>query len=156
MIKAALKTARYYLLVPIFIILVLSHLVRALRWRLLVNSFGYNASIPNTFFAVMAGYLTNMAFPRLGEVLRCTILARYEKLPPEKVIGTVILERLIDAITLAIVFGITFAIQPDFYSQLIDAFFHSTAPGKTKTTPLYVIALDRHWGSSHFALGSGW
>lgn len=141
MIKEALKTARYYLLVPIFIILVLSHLVRALRWRLLVNSLGYNASVANTFFAVMAGYLTNMAFPRLGEVLRCTILARYEKLPPEKVIGTVILERLIDALTLTIVFGITFAIQPDFYSQLIDAFFNSSVPDKRKATPLYIIAL---------------
>ncbi len=140
-IKAALKTARYYLLFPILTILVLSHLVRALRWRLLVNSLGYNTTIPNTFFAVMAGYLTNMAVPRLGEVLRCTILARYEKLPPEKVIGTVILERLIDAMTLIIVFGATLLLQPNFYSQLIDAFFHSAEEAPKKATPFYIIVL---------------
>jgi glycosyltransferase 2 family protein len=140
-IRAALQTARYYLLIPILSILFLSHLVRALRWRLLINSLGYNATVTNTFFAVMIGYLTNMAFPRLGEVLRCTVLARYEKVPADKLIGTVILERLIDALTLLVIFGITFVIQPHFYAELIDAFFHSSKTTETKSTPLYIIAL---------------
>jgi uncharacterized membrane protein YbhN (UPF0104 family) len=144
-IRSALKTARYYLLIPILSILFLSHLVRALRWRLLINSLGYNATVTNTFFAVMVGYLTNMAFPRLGEVLRCTVLARYEKVPADKLVGTVILERLIDALSLLVIFGITFAIQPHFYSELIDAFFHSSKPGASKGTPLYVIGLIGIW-----------
>ncbi len=140
-IRIALSTARYFLLIPIILILFLSHLVRALRWRLLINSLGYNSSTPNTFFAVMIGYLTNMALPRVGEVLRCTVLARYEKIPAEKLIGTVILERLIDSLTLLLVFGITFVIQPDFYTQLIDAFFHAPKAGEAKQTPFYIIAL---------------
>ena len=52
----------------------------------------------------MIGYLANQAVPRLGEVLKCTILARYEKVPAEKLIGTIILERLIDALTLLAIF----------------------------------------------------
>jgi hypothetical protein len=43
-----------------------------------------NPSAANTLFAVLIGYLANLAFPRLGEVLKCTILARYEKIPAEK------------------------------------------------------------------------
>lgn len=140
-IKAALKTARYYLIIPVFLILLLSHFLRALRWRLLISSLGYSPSRTNTFFAVMIGYLANQALPRLGEILKCTVLARYEKVPADKLIGTIILERLIDVLTLLLVFGITLAIQPDFYSQLIDAFFHSPQKGEVKKTPTYIIGL---------------
>jgi len=124
-IKSALKTARYWLLIPVFGLLLLSHFIRALRWRLLIEPLGYKPSKSNTFFAVLIGYLANQAVPRLGEVLKCTVLARYEKIPADKLIGTIILERLIDALTLLIVFAITLLIQPHLYSQLIDAFFSS-------------------------------
>jgi uncharacterized protein (TIRG00374 family) len=128
-IRVALQHARYWLIAPVFVILFLSHLVRALRWKLLINSLGYHPRTANSFFAVMIGYLTNQAVPRLGEVMKCTLLSRYEKVPVDKLIGTIILERMIDAITLLIVFGITLAIQPGIYTELINAFFHS--PGKT-------------------------
>ncbi len=140
-IRSALKTARYYLIVPVFLILILSHFLRALRWRLLVKSLGYNPSKSNTFFAVMIGYLTNQAIPRLGEILKCTMLARYEKVPVDKLIGTIILERLIDAFTLLAVFGITLVIQPEIYSQLIDTFFHSSKGDEVKKIPAYIIGL---------------
>jgi len=97
-IRAALKTARYYLIIPVFIILFLSHFLRALRWRLLINSLGYYTSKKNTFFAVMIGYLANQAVPRLGEVLKCTVLARYEKIAVDKLIGTIIINH-VNAVT---------------------------------------------------------
>lgn len=124
-IRFALHRARYWLLVPVFSILILSHLIRALRWKLLIEPLGHKPRTTNTFFAVMIGYLANQAFPRLGEVLKCTVLARYEKVPADKLIGTIILERMIDAVTLLIVFAITLGIQPGLYTQLINAFFHS-------------------------------
>lgn len=124
-IRNALKTARYWLIIPVFGILFLSHYIRAIRWKLLMEPMGYRPSTANTVFAVFIGYLANQAVPRLGEVLKCTVLARYEKVPADKLIGTIILERVIDAITLLIVFGITLAIQPDIYSQLIDKIFNS-------------------------------
>lgn len=124
-IKFALHRARYWLIIPVFIILFLSHYIRAIRWKLLIEPLGYKPAATNTFFAVMIGYLANLAFPRLGEVLKCTVLARYEKVPVDKLIGTVILERIIDAISLLIIFAITLAIQPGLYTQLIDIFFNS-------------------------------
>jgi uncharacterized membrane protein YbhN (UPF0104 family) len=72
-IRLALANARFYLGIPVFIILLLSHFVRALRWRLLIEPMGYKPDKANTFFAVMIGYLANQAFPRLGEVLKCTL-----------------------------------------------------------------------------------
>ena len=106
-IKTAFANARHWLVIPVFIILFLSHYVRAMRWRLLIGSLGYPSSKMNAFFAVMIGYLVNQGVPRLG------VLSRYEKIPVDKLIGTIILERIIDALTLLIIFGITLAIQPD-------------------------------------------
>ncbi len=124
-IKKALQMARYWLLLPVFGILFLSHYVRAVRWKLLIEPLGYKPSTTNTVFAVFIGYLANLAVPRLGEVLKCTVLARYEKVPADKLIGTIILERVIDAVTLLVIFGITIAIQPDIYSRLVETIFHS-------------------------------
>jgi uncharacterized protein (TIRG00374 family) len=138
-IKTALNHARYWLIIPVFAILISSHLVRAIRWKLLINSLGYHPKTENAFFAVMVGYLTNQAVPRLGEILKCTLLARYEKVPADKLIGTIILERIIDAITLLSIFAITLAIQPGLYTDLINAFFHSPHDPARKKISGYVI-----------------
>lgn len=124
-IKDSLEHARYWLIIPVFAILILSHYTRALRWRLLMESIGYLPDKANTFFAVMIGYLANAGVPRMGEVLKCTVLARYEKIPVDKLVGTIILERLIDALSLFIVFGITLLIQPDLYGQITKQIFTS-------------------------------
>jgi uncharacterized protein (TIRG00374 family) len=139
-IKEALRHARYYLIFPVFIILFLSHYIRALRWRLLIQSLGYNPDKANVYFAVLIGYLTNQAVPRLGEVLKCTVLARYEKVPADKLVGTIILERLIDAISLLIIFIITLAMQPGLYSDLMKSVFIKTGEEESKGMPGYLIA----------------
>ncbi len=140
-IKLALNNARYWLVIPVFLILIGSHLVRALRWRLLIEPLGYKPSVKNSFFAVMIGYLVNLGVPRLGEIVKCTVLARYEKIPADKLIGTIILERMIDAITLLIIFGITLAIQPLLYSQIVEAFFSSSSTGPEKETSSFLITI---------------
>lgn len=140
-IRTALHDLRYLLAIPVLIILFLSHYIRALRWRLLMDPLGYKPSRANTFFAVMIGYLANQAVPRLGEVLKCTVLARYEKVPADKLVGTIILERLIDAISLLIIFAITFAIQPGLYEQLINEIFYTSGSSESKKIPGSVILL---------------
>jgi uncharacterized protein (TIRG00374 family) len=122
-------------------LLFFGHYIRAIRWRLLIEPLGYKPSKANTFFAVMIGYLANQAVPRLGEVLKCTVLARYEKIPADKLIGTIILERIIDALTLLVVFAITLLIQPQIYTQLLDTFFSSPAPAEKKNLAGWVIGL---------------
>src|SRR5205809_463391 len=113
----------------------------ALRWRLLIEPLGHKPSRTNAFFAVMIGYLVNQGVPRLGELVKCTMLSRYEKIPVEKLVGTVILERVVDAISFLMVLGITLAIQPGIYSQLVKSFFSHTDDPEKKTMPVYVLLL---------------
>lgn len=107
----ALKQSKLWIVFPVFIILGLSHFLRALRWRLIMEPLGYQPSIANTYFAVLIGYLANLAIPRLGEVLKCTILAKYEKVPAEKIVGTIVAERAFDVLSLGIVFLLALGLQ---------------------------------------------
>lgn len=111
--KAAMRTANYWLLVPVSIALLLSHYSRAIRWRILMEPMGYRPGLLNTYCCVLIGYLANLAVPRLGEVLKCTILGRYEKIPADKLIGTIVAERAFDIICLLLVFLITIFSQID-------------------------------------------
>ena len=125
----ALKTANYYLLIPVFFILIASHLSRAIRWKILMNAMGYNPRLSNTFSAVMVGYLANFAFPRLGEVLKCTILGKYEKVPPDKLVGTILVERAVDLISFLIIIIISLLTQAKvvgaFAKEKLDTYFFS-------------------------------
>lgn len=79
----------------------LSHLVRALRWRLLYKPLNLNPSLNHTFGSVVVAYLGNLAFPRAGEVMRCATLRTSEGIPVEKSLGTVVTERIIDLLAFA-------------------------------------------------------
>lgn len=81
----------------------LSHLMRALRWRLLYHPIGYNPGLNNTFGSVVVAYLANLAFPRAGEVMRCATMRTSENIPMEKSLGTVVTERIIDVLAFALV-----------------------------------------------------
>jgi len=107
----ALKQSKLWIVFPVFIILGLSHFLRALRWRLIMEPLGYRPSIMNTYFAVLIGYLANLAIPRLGEVLKCTLLAKYENVPAEKIVGTIVAERAFDVVSLGIVFLMALGLQ---------------------------------------------
>lgn len=115
--KQAIITARYWMVIPVFFILLASHMLRAYRWKMLMYPMGYHPSFTNTFFAVMIGYLANMAVPRLGEVLKCTVLARYEKVPADKLVGTIVAERAFDILFLLFVFLLAFIFQYNIVSH---------------------------------------
>lgn len=99
---------------------VLSHYLRAIRWKMLIEPMGYRPSNWNTFFAVMIGYLANLALPRLGEVSRCTILTRYENVPFNKSFGTVITERVLDLAVFVFLFFLNLALQFNRLSAYIN------------------------------------
>lgn len=90
-----------------------SHLLRAYRWKFLLEPMGYTPSFPNRVMAVLIGYVANLGVPRSGEVLRAATLTTYEKTPFEKSLGTIISERIADLCMLLLVVGITLLIQTD-------------------------------------------
>lgn len=90
----------YFWIVISLLLGILSHISRTIRWNLMIEPLGRKPRLLNTFLAVMVGYLMNLALPRMGEISRCGVLARYEKIPFTKLVGTVVLERLIDVLML--------------------------------------------------------
>lgn len=119
-ILKSFRTANYNWVILAILLGVLSHLLRSLRWKLFFEPMGYHPSLRNTFFAVMIGYFANMAFPRLGEVSRCGILAKYEKIPFNKAFGSVITERAIDMILFLLLFLLTIFTQIGTIDNYLD------------------------------------
>lgn len=99
---------------------ILSHFLRAIRWKMLIETMGYKPRNSNMFFAVMIGYFANLALPRLGEVSRCTILTKYENVPFQKSFGTVITERALDMMVFFVLFFLNLALQAERLSGYID------------------------------------
>lgn len=99
-IISAFKRANYMWVWISIIPAILSHVSRAYRWKYTIKPLGYSMRFANGFFAVMIGYLVNLAVPRLGEFSRCVTLSRTEKIPLEKLVGTVIAERAVDFVIL--------------------------------------------------------
>jgi len=101
----ALSNANYLWLILSILIGTLAHYVRALRWKLIIEPFGYKPRTYNLFFAVMNMYFFNAMVPRLGEVTRCALLKNYEDIPVEKSLGTVVAERAVDMLCFALFLG---------------------------------------------------
>lgn len=120
----SLEQTNYFWFILASIISLASHYVRALRWRLMSETFGYKVSRTNSFFAVMSGYLTNLAIPRLGEVVRCTMLKKSNDIPIEKSLGTIITERVIDMVLFALLLLFTLIIQQDLLLSYIENNFN--------------------------------
>ncbi len=122
-VMASLKNAHYSWVFMAFVCGVLSHLSRAIRWRYLLEPMGYKIPIVHSFYAVMSGYLMNYIVPRLGEVSRCAMINRTDKVPFEKLVGTVVVERVVDLLfTLIISITILFTqydLLQNFIAQLL-------------------------------------
>lgn len=86
---------------PFAVVAFISHYLRAERWRLLIEHDKKKLDRFTLFSGVMAGYLLNLVFPRLGEVTRPVYVAKREELSSSKLIGTIVLERAIDITTMA-------------------------------------------------------
>jgi len=99
-IVSDLKNANYNWVILSVIVSLIAHYIRGLRWRMLIKPLGYSPSKTNTFHAVMIGYLSNLAVPRMGEVSRCGVLVKTDNIPVNSLIGTVIIERIIDVLFL--------------------------------------------------------
>jgi uncharacterized protein (TIRG00374 family) len=140
-LKKAMDRAHYWLLIPVFSLLLISHWLRAMRWRQLMEPMGYHPSRLNTFLAVMIGYFVNLGAPRLGEVIKCTILARYEKVPAQKLVGTIVAERAFDVICLLLAFGLTFIFQFDIISSLLHDYIYPLFQNKNGHTAYQKIII---------------
>jgi uncharacterized protein (TIRG00374 family) len=120
----AIESINAWYLIPIFIAGFLSHFFRALRWRYLLETLDMRPTVVNTTFAVFIGYIANLALPRAGEVAKCTVLAKYEKMPAHKMIGTIVAERAFDIFCLLIIATAAFSLQAHIINEYIAEIMH--------------------------------
>ncbi|MCC5916849.1 MAG: flippase-like domain-containing protein [Cryomorphaceae bacterium] len=86
-----------------------AYVARGIRWSMLLKSMKFPIkSNWSAIHSISLGYFSNMAIPRSGELFRCTALYRAEKIPVDRLVGTVILERIVDFFMLFIVFALGF------------------------------------------------
>jgi len=118
-LAAGLKEANYFFVILSVIFDLFAFLSRAKRWNLLIWPMGYKPAFRNTFNSMMTGYFANMAIPRIGEITRCVALAKKEKIPVDKLIGTVVIERAIDMISVVIIMIIMIFTSGDKINQFL-------------------------------------
>ncbi len=118
-LTADLKEADYsWLLLSVFFGFI-AYVSRARRWILLVRPLGYHPSLRNAFYSLMTGYLANLALPRIGEITRCVALGKKEKIPVDQLIGTVVVERTIDFLSLLTIMIILIITSGDQISMFL-------------------------------------
>lgn len=139
-------SANYWWVAVAMACCLLSHFVRALRWQLLFEPLGCKPGLNNTFGSVVVAYMANLAFPRLGEVMRCATLRTSDRIPIEKSLGTVLTERLIDVLLfgLIVLMGLLLMfndIKDWLYDGLIQKFSSLPSLPMLATTLVILIAV---------------
>jgi uncharacterized membrane protein YbhN (UPF0104 family) len=107
--------ASVFWLAMVCLMFMISNLSRALRWNLLIQQLDggdkYRPKWYNSFFSIMIGYLVNLALPRAGEFARPATLGQYEKISVDKLLGTVVTDRILDMLMLLLIVGFTLLFQ---------------------------------------------
>lgn len=132
----SLANVNFWVIIPVVIMSLLSHASRAVRWQIMLEPLGYKPSFKNVFASTMIGYLANAAIPRLGEVLKCTFLSRYEKLRMDTLFGTIVVERMFDFFCFLLFILLTIVIQ----FNVVSGFFAGIFSGYDGT-PLLIRVL---------------
>jgi len=135
-----LKNASLFWIIMGIVPMLLAHYLRAARWNQLTQPLGYTLNKRRSFYAVLSGYLVNVATSRGGEVARSAMAAKSEKAPVETLIGTVVVERLVDLIMLMLMAVLSLFLQ---YSQMSNFLLKPLKPllGKIRLFPTWTLIL---------------
>ncbi len=127
------KSVRFGWIGMVLLAFVVSNFNRSVKWLILLRPLGYRPRFINALLSILVGYFANLGLPRMGEVVRAGVLARYEKLPAEKVMGTIVVDRVVDLVLMAMAFGLVLIFEYDkiaFYlSELSGTEKESSGPG---------------------------
>lgn len=111
--------ASIFWIVILIISSLLSHYLRAYRWKIILSSVKSDISMKNLFGSLMVGYAVNCVVPRLGEVARAVLIGKWENLSRSSMFGAIILERIIDVLFLCLSIFISALIwSEDLYFRL--------------------------------------
>lgn len=133
------KTVDYTWVIVSILLSMVAYIARAYRWNILLEPLGYNLKTSRTTIAVLIGYLANLALPRLGEITRCGVLHRNDKVPVSTALGSVVTERIMDVLVLMLLIGVSLISESDrLFSFLGTAYRDLNIPFYV---PLIIIGL---------------
>lgn len=154
-IQKGFQDANYFWIAISMFVGIMEKVIRASRWNMLLRASGHNPRLISTFCGVAIGYLANMVLPRMGEVTRCGVVYKADNIPVAQVFGTVVLERIIDVVTLLLVILLALGIEYDIFYHWLVQTFHLTAEQQHKllfvfllfsiTGIVFLIILVRNW-----------
>lgn len=114
---AIIKSANLGFILFSLVFGLIGNILRALRWELLINSLGYRPKRMSIIYATLGNYAVNFVLPRAGDVWRCAMVNRYDKIPFPKVLETFLVDKVIEIVSgLAIVF-ISVLVYVDLFSS---------------------------------------
>ncbi|MDR1454422.1 MAG: flippase-like domain-containing protein, partial [Tannerella sp.] len=112
----------WYVLTLSLIFGLAGNLIRGLRWDLLIRPLGYRPRRSNLIYAILGNYAVNFALPRAGEIWRCGVVAKEEKIPLTRLIGTLLVDRLFDMIMVALIFLLAISLNVRIFYRNIHGF----------------------------------
>lgn len=136
-LKQDFSTLHYFWIFMIFVGFAMTNYSRTVRWQIILKTMNYNTRFANAYCAINVGYLANLGFPRIGEFVRAMIFSKYEKLPFDKVFGSVVLDRIADMLSFLLL--ILLAVALDF--PLFQTFFTKYAHIPTFNLNYYIVGL---------------
>jgi hypothetical protein len=133
-----------------------SHYMRAYRWTMMLEPIGFHVKTPRAFWALMGGYVANMAVPRMGEVTRCLILKKTDGVAVPASFGNVIIERVIDLLILLCVILLALILQFGRISAFFSDTFFKNKTGHGSSYSDWIIILSLILLASLLAFWSQW
>ena len=99
-----------------------AQMFRALRWKVALKPMGEDPRLSTCCNSIFLSYASSLAIPRVGEVLRCGVLSKYEGISFTRLVGSVVSERVVD-MSMVFLFSLITALTqiPVFLN-----FFHET------------------------------
>ena len=116
----------------------LSHISRSYRWKYLIEPLGYKLSFINSLLAVFSAYLINYTIPRAGDIARATMISKYEKIPLDKTLGTIVAERAVDVICILTIISTGLIIE---YQKISEKIISLIEGKKISTIFIYLATL---------------
>ncbi len=119
-LKSDFAGVNYWWILVIVSAFILSNVLRAHRWLILIRTLGVQARMSNAFFTIMVGYFANMGLPRIGEVVRAGLFAKYENISAGKVMGTIVVDRVLDLLSLLFAIILALILQGNILLQFFE------------------------------------
>ncbi len=110
-----IESANFGIIALSLIFGLIGNIIRGLRWELFVNSLGYYPPRSSIIYATLGNYAVNFVLPRAGDVWRCGVVSKYDKIPLGKTVETFLVDKMIDIIAGLMIIFVSMVLYVDFF-----------------------------------------